>query len=276
MALITDLTAKKLASPPLFVVTNTVYETKMGSAAYGCSLGTSDHDVYGFCIPPLPMIFPHLNGEIMGFGNQTQRFEVYQEHHIKDGDIEYDVSIYSIVKYFQLLMENNPNMADSLWTYDEDVITQTKISKMVRDNRKIFLHRGAFHRYLGYAKQQMHKIENKNGHMNEKRNSDIQKFGFDTKYAGHLVRLLLEAEEILRSGDFDIKKNGNHILEIRKGKYSLDEIKREVSNLENNLNLAYENSKLRDSPDEKEIKNLLVNCIEEFHGKLNWFPLYSP
>lgn len=273
MTIVADLTAKKLASPPLFVVTNTVYETKMGSEAYGCSLGKSDLDVYGFCIPPLPMIFPHLNGEIMGFGNQTQRFEVYQEHHMKDGDIEYDVSIYSIVKYFQLLMENNPNMADSLWTYDEDVITQTKISKMVRDNRKIFLHRGAFHRYLGYAHAQLHKIKNKNGHQNEKRNADIKKYGYDTKYAMHCLRLMNEVEQILAAGDFDIKNNCDYLKEVRQGKYTLTQLEQEFQRQEKVMSEAFEKSTLPLKPNETQIKELLLNCIEEFHGKLEFFEL---
>jgi predicted nucleotidyltransferase len=263
MTLVADLTAKKLASPPPFVVSNTVYETKMGSEAYGCSLGKSDYDVYGFCIPPLDMIFTHLKGEIVGFGNQTQKFEVYQEHHMKDVDvnIEYDVSIYSIVKYFQLLMENNPNMADSLWTYDEDVITQTKISKMVRDNR----------RYLGYAHAQLHKIQNKHGHLNEKRNADIQKYGYDTKYAMHCLRLMNEVKQILLTGDFDIKNNAKHNIEVRQGKYTLTQLEQEFYNQEKHMAEAFEKSTLPLRPDEEKIKKLLVDCIEEFHGKLDFF-----
>jgi uncharacterized protein len=273
MTLIADLAAKKLASPPPFVVSNTQYETRMGSEAYGCSLGNSDYDVYGFCIPPLDMIFTHLKGEIVGFGNQTQKFEVYQEHHMKDGDITYDVSIYSIVKYFQLLMENNPNMADSLWTYDEDVITQTKISKMVRDNRKMFLHRGAYHRYLGYAHAQLHKIKNKNGHQNEKRNADIQKYGYDTKYAMHCLRLMNEVEQILSTGDFDIKSNSKHLIEVRQGKYTLTQLEQEFQRQEKEMSEAYEKSTLPLKPNEDEIKKLLLTCIEEFHGKLEFFKL---
>jgi predicted nucleotidyltransferase len=273
MTLIADLTNKKLATPSDFIVTNTVYETLMGSTAYGCSLGNSDKDIYGFCIPPLDMIFPHLRGEIVGFGNQLQRFEVYQEHHMKDGDVTHDVSIYSIVKYFHLLMDNNPNMADSLWTYDDDVITQTKISKMVRDNRKMFLHRGAYHRYIGYAHAQMHKIKNKHGHMNPKRNETIQQYGYDTKYAMHCLRLMREVEQILLTGDFDIKNDKDFLIEVRKGKYTLTQLEQEFLRQEIVITQAYNNSKLQDIPNENAIKELLLNCIEEFHGKLEFFKL---
>ena len=273
MTLISELTAKGLAHPPDFVITNTVYETVMGSQAYGCSQDSSDKDVYGFCIPPLDMIFPHLRGEIDGFGTQQQRFEQYQEHHLVDNTAEYDISIYSIVKYFQLMMGNNPNMLDSIFTCDVDVITQTKISKMVRDNRKIFIHRGAYYKYTGFAHSQFHKIKNKNGHLNQSRAASIATFGYDTKYAGHMLRLMLEAEQILNTGDFNIKRDGDYLLEVRQGKYSLSELEIEFNRLDKVMLTAYENSTLQDRPDEKAIKELLLNCIEEFHGKLEFFKL---
>ena len=273
MNLISQLTEKGIAHPPTWLPDATQYLTKMGSQAYGCSLDSSDLDIYGFCVPPLDMIFPHLHGEILDFGTQHQRFGVYQEHHLINGDVNYDISIYSIVKYFNLLMQNNPNMADSLWVYDEDVITQTKISKLVRDNRKMFLHRGAFHRYREYARGQLHRIKNKNGHENEKRAASIRAFGYDTKYALHCLRLMGEVEQILATGDFDIKRDSKYLLEVRQGKFTLDELEIEFNRLDAEMLTAYENSKLQDAPDEHAIKKLLLNCIEEFHGKLEFFKL---
>jgi predicted nucleotidyltransferase len=57
----------------------------MGSQAYGVNTDTSDLDIYGVCIPPKEMIFPHLAGEIPGFGQQIQRFEMWQEHKVMSG-----------------------------------------------------------------------------------------------------------------------------------------------------------------------------------------------
>ena len=118
MSAIIRLTKMGLIKPPTYVAGNTQYETIMGSVAYGVSNDASDMDIYGFCIPPKDMIFPHLRGEIPDFGYQTQRFEQYQQHHIIDSSAgkEYDLNIYSIFKYFQLFMDNNPNMIDSQFT----------------------------------------------------------------------------------------------------------------------------------------------------------------
>jgi len=163
-----QLTDANLIKPPSFVYHNTMYETIMGSVAYGISNNTSDMDIYGWCIPPKDIIFPHLAGQIDGFGRQKRRFEQFQQHHIfKSDEIggcgrTYDISIYNIIKYFQLCMDNNPNMLDSLFTPQECVLHITQVGTMVRENRRIFLHKGCWHKFKGYAYSQLHKISNKN------------------------------------------------------------------------------------------------------------------
>ncbi len=161
-----QLEQKGLIRPPKFLSANIHFEAIMGSVAYGVSSDTSDMDIYGWCIPQKEDVFPHLRGEILGFGRQKQRFEQYQQHHIFDQDAmagkgrDYDVTIYNIVKFFQLCMENNPNMIDSLFVPQECVLHITKIGNMVREKRQIFLHKGCFHKMKGYAYSQMNKAAN--------------------------------------------------------------------------------------------------------------------
>src|SRR5262249_57225959 len=80
------LTERGLVKPPRWLPANVQYETIMGSVAYGVSSDTSDVDVYGWAIPPREDIFPHLRGEIPGFGRQARRFAQFQEHHVRDPD----------------------------------------------------------------------------------------------------------------------------------------------------------------------------------------------
>ena len=150
---IQQLTKRGLISPPSFLPQNVHYETLMGSIAYGVAGDASDTDIYGFCIPQKDNIFPHLKGEILGFGTQTKRFEQYQQHHVidKDNKKEYDLTIYSIIKYFQLCLENNPNILDSLFTPQFCVLHITQVGNLVRENRKLFLHRGCWPKFKGYS-----------------------------------------------------------------------------------------------------------------------------
>ncbi len=154
------LTDKGLIHPPDFLPTNVHYETMMGSVAYGVEGSNSDVDIYGFCIPPKRDIFPHLKGEIIGFGRQKKRFDQFQSHHVcpEDGSGKtYDLAIYGIVRYFHLAMECNPNIIDSLFTPQFCVLHITKVGQMMREKRKMFLHKGSWHKFKGYAYSQLHK-----------------------------------------------------------------------------------------------------------------------
>lgn len=152
-----------LIDPPKHVLNGMQLEVLMGSQAYGVASAISDMDIYGFSIPRKEMIFPHLAGQIQGFGRQIQRFEQYQQHHVEDKDAkkEYDFSIYNIIKYFQLCMDNNPNMIDSLFVPRTCILFTTKIGEMVRENRRLFLHKGAWHKFKSYGYSQLHKIKTK-------------------------------------------------------------------------------------------------------------------
>lgn len=152
---------------PKFIADNCHYLTIVGSMAYGVSSDNSDMDVYGFVIPPKDILFPHLSGHVMDFGPQPERFGVWEQHRVKtaDGKQDYDFAIYSIVKYLSLVADMNPNMAASLFTPARCVIHITDIGRMIRDRRKTFLHKGAYHKFKGYAFGQLSKIEGK-GQMN--------------------------------------------------------------------------------------------------------------
>jgi len=265
------LTKKNLARPPKWLPDNIHYEVIMGSVAYGVSSDTSDMDVYGFCIPPKEDVFPHLRGEIQGFGRQKQRFEQYQEHHLfdKEDRQEYDFSIYSIVKFFHLCMENNPNMVDSLFVPNRCVLFSSPVAQMVRDNRKLFLHKGSYHKFRGYAYAQLHKIGTKANSKNPKRQESIEKYGYDVKFAYHVVRLALEGEQILVEQDLDLECNREVLKSIRRGEWSEEKLRGWFDEKERQLEELYVRSKLRHSPDEDAIKELLMNCLEHHYGSLD-------
>ena len=86
MSTLEHLADKGLVRPPRWLPRNVMYETIMGSVAYGVSGDTSDMDVYGFAIPPKDEVFPHLRGEVAGFGTPRPRFEQFEAHHVADPD----------------------------------------------------------------------------------------------------------------------------------------------------------------------------------------------
>lgn len=272
MSVVRRLAERGIARPPRFLPANTHYETMMGSVAYGVSGDTSDVDVYGFCIPPREELFPHLRGEVPGFGTPQERFTQYQEHHLKDPDAqggagrEYDLAVYNIVDYVQLAMKNNPNLIDSLFTPDTCVLHITRIGQMVRDARRDFLHKGCWHTFKGYAYRQMTKIS---GHERTgKRKAVVEEHGYDVKFAYHVVRLLNEVEQILTEGDLDLMRNREQLKSIRRGEWTEHQIRDYFTRKESELETLYQTSKLPAGPDEAKVRRLLLHCLEEHYGSL--------
>ena len=271
MGVITVLKNKGLINPPSWLPDNMQYETIMGSVAYGVSDDLSDTDIYGFCIPPKDNVFPHLRGKIVGFGEPYNPFQQYQEHHIyrNDNGRTYDVVIFSIIKYIQLCMDNNPNIIDSLFTPVRCVQHITPIGQLVRDNRKLFLHKGLFDKFRGYAFSQLHKMEIKTPQKGSKREASVKEYGFDVKFAYHVVRLVDEAEQLLMNGDVDLTKNREQLKAIRRGEWKPDDIKNWFNDKEEKLSQLHANSHLPNKPDEAKIKELLLNCLEQHYGSLD-------
>ena len=254
-------------NPPGWLRDNLCYETMMGSVAYGVSSDTSDTDVYGICMPPKESVFPHLAGEIFGFGTQIKRFDSWQEHHIQALDKEWDFQILGIVKFFQLAMENNPNIIDSLFTPRRCVLSSTAVGEYIREHRRDFLHKGAWHKFKGYAYSQLNKIRTKSP--SGKRAELVETHGYDVKFAYHVVRLLLEVEQILVAADIDLERDREQLKAIRRGEWTIEQLEQWAQDKEKALEALYHTSALPYGPDETKLKRHLVHCLEMHYGDLS-------
>jgi predicted nucleotidyltransferase len=284
MHLVRQLVEQKLIRPPSWLPDNISYLTIMGSLAYGVADTNdegvqSDFDVYGFCIPPREVVFPHTAGAIWGFGKYREgmpksHFGQYQEHHVHDPSARggkgrtYDLQIYNIVKYVQLCMECNPNMIDSLFTPETCVLHITRVGQIVRDSRKKFLHQGICDKFKGYAYGQIHKMQTKEPEPGSKRAELKEKYGMDTKFAYHTVRLLNEAEQLLLEGDLDIQRNREMLKSIRRGEWTMEQLLEYFEKKRIDLETARTRSALPPGPDEPAIRDVLLRCLEAHYGSL--------
>ncbi len=95
-----------------------------------------------------------------------------------------------------------------------------------------------------------------------------KKFGYDTKHATHLIRLMRMCKEILQSGLVQVKRpDRDQLLEIRSGNWSYDRLIEHATLLEEECAQLYETSSLPHKADGKFLDNLLVNLTEEFLKK---------
>lgn len=220
-------------------------------------------------MPPLSDLFPHIDGEIIGFGNHQKKFQQYQQHHIKYKNKEYDITFFNIVKFFQLAINNNPNMVDILFLPQHCILHATESSNKIIENRELFLHKGLYSKFVGYASAQNAKLKGQANKSNHKRHDSIQKYGYDVKFLYHNIRLLSEAEQLLSGNAIDFGKNAEMLKSIRRGEWSLDQADKWIESQLTLLQQLKVKSDLPDTPQYDIIKPILIEIIEDHYGKVS-------
>jgi uncharacterized protein len=105
---------------------------------------------------------------------------------------------------------------------------------------------------------------------NPKRAVSIEAHGYDTKFLMHVMRLALECEQILLTGDLDLKRDSQFLLSVRRGDMTLEEGKAWWASKARDLESAYTNCRAVPlEPDEDAIKRLLMKCLEMHYGDLS-------
>lgn len=98
---------------------------------------------------------------------------------------------------------------------------------------------------------------------NPVRQESIEKFGYDVKFGYHVVRLILECEQILVEHDLDIERNSDILKSIRRGEWALPQLEEWFAKKEKSLEEVYHSSTLQYVPDEAAIKSVLM---ESWYG----------
>lgn len=93
----------------------------------------------------------------------------------------------------------------------------------------------------------------------------VTKYGYDTKFASHLIRLLIEGYDLLMYGDLSFPlQSKDLILSIKSGAYTVNEIMKMSEYYEGELTAAFGVSTLPESPDFEKINKLAIRL-----GKMN-------
>jgi len=97
----------------------------------------------------------------------------------------------------------------------------------------------------------------------------IKEFGFDLKFAAHLFRLFYEGLDLANTGklQFPLPQNQiDYMLEVKKGKYTIDEMLTKADIMEKDLVEAFKENKanLPHSPNHSEIDKLQQQIMTDF------------
>jgi len=234
---------------------NEFWETRLilkcyaGSYSYGTNTPESDEDFRGICIPPKNFLLGLDNFEQKEFNDR-------------------DEVIYSLKKFVKLALDNNPNILDVLFVEPNHIVFINEFGKELRDLRYEFLSKKVYKTYGGYAYSQLKRLTHIGKNAKGKRLDDIRKYGFSTKNAMHLIRLLRMGIEILIEGEVHVlRHDSKELLRIRRGEYSLEKIQEEAKRLQKLLDEAYVRTELPAKPNYKLINEWLIDVHER---SLNW------
>lgn len=230
-----------------------------GSIAHGTYMPNSnpnsidDKDILGIAIPNKEYTFGLKSFE------QFERFEGV-----------WDVLIYDFKKAIRLFKKVNPNILQLMWTPEKHILKMDDSFKRLIEIREAFLSTDAvFSTFAGYANGQLHRMTRQayKGYMGEKRKALVDKFGYDTKNAQHLIRLLRQGSELLLTGELNVERqDAGELIQIKKGEWSLEKVKREADKLFNRIHESKKDSVLPKKRDDELIEKVTIEILTEHWG----------
>jgi predicted nucleotidyltransferase len=103
---------------------------------------------------------------------------------------------------------------------------------------------------------------------NERRAELEKKWGYDTKHASHLYRLMEEGKECLITGKITLPRPEKEVLvAIKWGAYKYDQLIEMVDNFDAEFEKLYEESKLPFAPDRKKANDLYLEILDAWDDR---------
>src|SRR3990167_374131 len=173
----------------------TILRCVVGSSAHGLHLndGLEDRDEMGICVEPMAVAM----GSASPFEQYIYRSAAEREHRHDAPSVggDLDLVVYSLRKFARLALGGNPTVLMVLFA--PDVVQCDARGSQLRDLAPAFASRVAGKKFLGYLSSQRQRMlgERGNGGHGRPRDELVQKFGYDTKFAMHMLRLGYQGSE---------------------------------------------------------------------------------
>lgn len=233
-----------------------ILETIVGSTLHGTSVddGLEDLDLMAIMVE---------NGEtFVGFGGTDVATERTKPEGVRSEAGDVDRVIYGLKKYLGLALKSNPTILLPLFAPTSAVKVMTPEGDQLRKLAPFIISKRAYEPFRGYMVQQFERLKGTRGQMRVTRPELIERYGYDTKYAGHIVRLGLQGIELLRTGRLSLpmrEADRTRVVDVRTGKYTFEEIEQMVPMLQTLLAQALSYSSLPDEPNFDVVNRWMIN-----------------
>jgi len=228
-----------------------------GSELHGAKVkDTDDLDIYGVYLEPPELVL----------GLERQDFYVWSTagDERRNGPDDIDVCLYSLQKWAGLAAKGNPTALHFL--FSRNYAERPEPWKGVLDQREVFLSQQAATQFRGFAEAQVRRLQGIGTGKKGQRHELIGIHGYDIKAAMHVVRLLNEGVELMRSGRITLPRPEKELLvTIRTGNYgSLERVLNLANALFLELDEAARTSQLPQKVDRARVSKLVSEAYLDF------------
>ena len=251
---------------------STILRGLVGSTVHGLNVndGIEDRDEMGICVEPME--------DAMALWDRFQQF-IYRSAAEREGRDDarsiagdLDLTIYSLRKWIRLALKGNPTILLLLFTPDEQLVYCDDLGAELRGLTSAIVSRRAQAPFLGYLQAQKQRLTGERGQKRIHRPELERMYGFDTKYAMHMLRLGYQGVELLTTGRLSLpmrEPERSFLLNVRRGKVSEQDCLAQAAVLEQELTALATTSPLPDAPDEQRIEQWV---LEAYRRRWNSVP----
>jgi len=252
-------------TPEEIVEQGTILRSVVGSTVHGLGIeGQDDRDEMGVYIEP-----PE---RVLGLQRLDHYIRRDQPEGVRSQPGDLDLTLYSLRKFVGLAAAGNPSI---LLLFFAKPLYLNGFGQRLINATKLFASRAAGPRFLGYLQQQRERLLGVRGQMRVTRLDLIEKYGYDTKYAMHMVRLGFQGREFLTHGTITLGVGGPTVemaycRKVREGKVELAEVVEVTESLERDIMELLKTSPLPRIPDFRAIDGLLVEMYLDYWTVKGW------
>ena len=208
---------------------HTIYSCVMGSRAFGLATDGSDTDRRGVFLAPTPLFW---------------RFEKPPTHVEGPGEEQFS---WELERFCELALRGNPNILECLHSPLVEHVDDT--GRELLSLRGAFLSRLAYGTFTRYALGQRRKLD-----------ADVRTTGAPRwKHAMHLLRLLISARDLLRTGELriDVGDRRESLLAVKRGEVPWAEVEGWMVRLAAEAEEAGRGTPLPPDPDRARVADFL-------------------
>ena len=240
----------------------TILRGTVGSTAYGLGIeGQDDRDEMGIAIEPFR--------RACGLGAPWEHL-IYRTAEVRDGKNarsragDLDLTVYSLRKYLRLALKGNPSVLVMLYLPDELLQTKTVVGQELQNLAPSIVSKKALRAFYGYLIAQEQKLKGERS-TRIHRPELVAKYGYDTKFAMHALRLGAQGIELATTGRLGMPLEPparDFLRKVRTGQMDLPYVLNYIDFLKQTLKEEEEKTSLPDEPDTEAVEAWMLRKYE--------------